>query len=156
LPFVGPRLTVQEDGDKHWLLTAPLHYQGAVDFFTVPSGFRTDFASVPRIFQSLVPATGRWTKAAVLHDWLVKVDNISPRDADGIFRRVLREEGVGPVTRWLMWAGVRWGALANPARRRGWLLDAPALLAITAGVLAVAVAALYALGRIVHLIGVAL
>jgi hypothetical protein len=33
-----------------------------------------------------------------------------------------------------MWTGVRWGALADtdPRRRRGWLLSAPGVLAISA------------------------
>ncbi|WP_414689961.1 DUF1353 domain-containing protein [Nocardioides sp.] len=34
---------------------------------------------------------------------------VSPKDADGIFRRVLRKLGVGPVRRWVMYLGVRIG-----------------------------------------------
>lgn len=36
----------------------------------VPSGFVTDFASVPRILWPLFPPYGRYGKAAVVHDWL--------------------------------------------------------------------------------------
>ena len=56
---------------------------------------------------------------------------MSPRDADGIFRRSMRELGVPVVRRWMMWTGVRWGALANPRGRRGWVLSAPAVLAVS-------------------------
>jgi hypothetical protein len=66
------------------------------------------------------------------------------RDTDAIFRRVMREGGVGFVTRWIMWAGVRWGAVANPARRPGWWIDAPLVLLITLLMLAVVAAGLLA------------
>jgi hypothetical protein len=105
--------------------------------FHIPSDFPTDLASVPRIFWALLPPSGVYEKAAVVHDWLcvhLGTDDciVSARDADGIFRRIAREGGAGLLTRWLLWTGVRWGALFNPHRRAGWWRDAPAVLAITA------------------------
>jgi hypothetical protein len=35
------------------------------------------------------------------------------------------------VRRWLMWTGVRWGALTTPVRRVGWERSAPGVLAIS-------------------------
>lgn len=58
-------------------------------------------------------------------------------ETDSIFRRIMREEDVDPLRRWVMWTGVRWGALANPARREGWLKDSPKVLGITLLLLAV-------------------
>jgi hypothetical protein len=52
-------------------------------------------------------------------------------DVDGIFRRIMKEEGVPPVKRWIMWVGVRWGAATNPRRRHGWWRTAPATIGIT-------------------------
>jgi hypothetical protein len=43
----------------------------------------------------------------------------------------MRESGVPVLRRWLMWAGVRWGALANERRRAGWAFSAPGVLAIS-------------------------
>ncbi|WP_324278231.1 hypothetical protein [Blastococcus brunescens] len=43
----------------------------------------------------------------------------------------MREAGVPVLRRWLMWAGVRWGALTSERRRSGWLMSAPGVLAIT-------------------------
>ena len=92
---------------------------GPVARFVVPAGFRTDFASVPRVVTWLVPRFGAYTLAAILHDWLVteglRTGVVTSRQADGIFRRVMRESGVPVLRRWLMWAGVRWGALAERA-----------------------------------------
>jgi len=135
VPFDSPPLTVRRASDQLWEVVEPQAYRGARDTFVVPAGFRTDFASVPRVLVWLFPRFGRYTMAAVLHDWLVTVGissgAVSSRDADGLFRRVLREEDVPPVRRWLMWTGVRWGALVNPARRPDWWRDAPAVLGIS-------------------------
>jgi hypothetical protein len=135
VPFVSPPLTVRRATDQLWEVVEPQVYRGARDTFVVPAGFRTDFASVPRVLVWLFPRFGRYTLAAVLHDWLVTVGissgAVSSRDADGLFRRVLREEAVPPVRRWLMWTGVRWGALINPRRRAGWWRDAPRVLVLS-------------------------
>ncbi len=113
-------LVVRELDRKSWELQRDLVYEGNYDHFLVPTGFETDFASVPRMFWWLLPRTGRWTKAAVLHDFLwreAKKGNISFCDADGIFRRVMRELGVGYLRRRLMWAAVRW---AGGVLKCGW------------------------------------
>ena len=60
-----------------------------------------------------------------------------PVDTDGVFRRTVREEGTDPISTELLWMGVRLGALANAARRPGWLRTAPRVLADLAAVVAV-------------------
>lgn len=61
-------------------------------------------------------------------DGIVFRPTASAVDTDAIFRKIARSYGVDPVTAALLWTGVRWGALANPARRAGWLKTAPAVL----------------------------
>jgi len=98
---------------KRWTLVAPFRYHGNQDSFDVPAGFTTDFASVPRIFVWLLPRYGRWTQAAVLHDYLWLLAHrgeLSKYDADGIFLRALRELEVPFLRRWIMWTAVRWAA----------------------------------------------
>lgn len=133
--FVPGSLTVRRIDADRWALVDALVYQGRRDRFVVPAGFRTDFATVPGPVRWLVPRFGTFTLAAILHDWLVTeglcTGVVTSRDADGIFRRVLRESGVPVLRRWLMWAGVRWGALTGERRRRGWLISAPGVLAIS-------------------------
>jgi hypothetical protein len=136
VPFKPPDLSVRAVGDDTWALLEDVRYRGRDQVFTVPAEFLTDFASVPRAVTWLVPTTGRYLRAAVLHDWLlctigITSGVISPRDADGVFRRVMRELGVPVVRRWLMWAGVRWGALVDRERRAGWWRDALPVLGIS-------------------------
>ncbi|WP_138760262.1 DUF1353 domain-containing protein [Modestobacter altitudinis] len=134
MPF-DSSLVVRRASDQLWEVVEPMVYRGRRDTFVVPAGFLTDFASVPRVLVWFIPRFGRYTPAAVLHDWLVTTGLttrvVSSRDADGLFRRVLRELGVPPVRRWLMWCAVRWGALVSPARRPGWWPDAPRVLALS-------------------------
>lgn len=156
MPFAsGPLLRYV--GLGKYETTSPTVYVGADDVITVPGGFATDLATIPRIFWWLLPPQGAYERAAVLHDFgcVSLADGtceLSSRDVDGLFRRVMRESGVGLLTRWVMWCGVRWGALANRSRRPGWHRDAPAVLAISAAVLAVTVLAVCALDRLAHLI----
>src|SRR4051812_30613155 len=135
MPFVPGSLTVSRVDAYGWALVDPLVYQGRWQRFVVPAGFRTDFATVPRVVTWLIPRFGVYTLAAILHDWLctegIASGAVTSRDADGIFRRVMRESGVPVLRRWLMWAGVRWGALASERRRQDWAASAPGVLAIS-------------------------
>lgn len=117
----------------------------------------TDFASVPRWAQSFIQATGTWTCAAVLHDAMCDALNagkpiVSSVDADGILRRVCREEGVGRIKRSIIWSAVRLAALRNPHRRPGSLRTLPAVLAITVLELAAVVGVVLGLHFLIDLI----
>jgi hypothetical protein len=111
-----------------WTLTSPLIWTGSQgDTFTVPVGFVTDFATVPRFLHWLVLPYGAYTRAAVLHDYLIeeRINHPDPdmrvpsRDVDGIFRKVMEELGVPWTKRWTMWAAVRAASLFNSRRARG-------------------------------------
>jgi hypothetical protein len=135
MPFATTSITVRSLDAQTWELVEPLVYRGNRQEFVVPAGFRTDLATVPRVVVWLIARSGRYTRAAVLHDWLVtegiRSGAVSPREADGLFRRVMRELGVPVLRRWLMWTGVRWGALTDPRRRPGWWHSAPGVLVIS-------------------------
>jgi hypothetical protein len=114
-------LVVRQAGDFEWVLIEPLRYRGNEDLFEVPAGSKTDFASVPALFQWLIPRSGRYTRAAVLHDHLWRqTPAISLADADGIFRRAMAELEVPFLRRWLMWAAVRIASLL-----KSWFRDGP-------------------------------
>jgi hypothetical protein len=114
VPFTGQIVVspIQPEG-KRWTLVQSFTYTGNTQSFTVPAQFTTDFASVPRVFTWLLPRYGRWTPAAILHDFLwaeAKAGRILKFDADGLFNRAMRELGVPYLRRWIMWTAVRWAA----------------------------------------------
>ncbi len=129
-------LVVRELDHDRWQLEEDLVYEGRADTFTVPKGTLTDFASIPSQLRWFIPKYGRYNRAAVLHDWLIREQGSPPvgrADADGIFRRSMREIGVGFVRRWLMWAAVRVAARLEGAS------SAHATLAIAIAVVALPV-----------------
>jgi hypothetical protein len=103
-------------GSGRYRTVGPTEYVGEREVIHIPSDFETDLASVPRIFWALLPPTGVYEAAAVA-----------------------REGDAGLLTRWALWVGVRWGALANPHRRPGIGPDLPLMLLITAAGAAVVV-----------------
>ena len=124
----GSTVDVRQVNDQDWEILRALPYHATTEDFEVPVHERTDFASVPRVFVWFIPRYGRYTKAAILHDYLcgvaVPAGRISRIEADGIFRQAMRELGVPFLRRWIMWAAVRLGALTNPAGRKKWWTEA--------------------------------
>lgn len=119
VPFRTP-LSVRHEVGEDWRLLDPLVFEGSRDFFVIRKGFRTDFASIPRPVRWLFDTTGANSEPAVLHDavWREskRADGVAPRidpwDADGLFRRALRESGATALARGLMWIAVRAAAIA--------------------------------------------
>jgi hypothetical protein len=130
----GTVVDVEEINDRYWRLLKSIDYRGMKDLFQVPVGQETDFASVPRVFVWFLPRYGRYTKAAILHDYLWNVEvprGLSRLDADGIFRQAMRELEVPFLRRWIMWAAVRWAALFKRDGRVDWWKEALRVLAVT-------------------------
>ena len=61
---------------------------------TVPKGFITDFASIPRVFWSLLRPDGEYAHAAVIHDYLYWNQARSRVEADSIFKYAMEDLGV--------------------------------------------------------------
>lgn len=78
---------------------------------SVPKGFETDFASIPKIFRIFIPKLGRYNKAAVIHDAIYQ-DVIAGypftrKEADMVFLGAMKDLGVKPWKRNLMYRAVR-------------------------------------------------
>lgn len=83
----------------------------------VPAGFRTDLASTPKILWSIYPASGRYSYAAVVHDYLYSKDakiivdgllmTTDRRTADAILRQLMRRSNCRFYTCWIFWLMVR-------------------------------------------------
>ena len=146
-------LEVRHTAGDDWELTAPLVFEGNDQFFVMRSGFRTDFASIPRPFRWLFDSAGHNAEAGVLHDaaWRESKRPDNPRidawDADGLFRRALRLSGATAAARGLMWVAVRVVAIASRRFGRngpslGWkLVQVVGMLLVGLGLLGVSTVA---------------
>ncbi len=146
-------LSIEAASPTTWRLTRALVWTGERDTFSVPAGFVTDFATSPRFLHWLVLPYGPYTRAAVLHDFLLTQlaawssgavalpegrAGVTPdppadsRDTDGVFRRAMRDLGTPWAKRWMMWAAVRAASCFNPDRAygRAFLKDSPKVLGV--------------------------
>jgi hypothetical protein len=116
-------VTVMREGRVVWRLLEPLHWMAAADslppLVTVPAGFETDLASIPRLARGVIPPSGPWQRAAVIHDWLYRTrggwywsppyERLTRAQADDVFLAAMAAAGVNWITRQAMWAAVRIG-----------------------------------------------
>jgi hypothetical protein len=77
----------------------------------IPMGYETDFASVPRLFWSIIPTIGKHSIAALVHDYLYDNRIGSRREADRLFLELMLQYNVNKLSAYIMYAGVRIGAL---------------------------------------------
>lgn len=83
-----------------------------ITVFEIPTGFKTDYASMYLVPAFLAIDT---EKPAVVHDWHYKNAKFAPNTnlpitrsrADEIFREGLKAEGVGAIRRIMIWSTVR-------------------------------------------------
>ena len=78
-----------------WELAQSLTYKG----LTVPIGFISDLASIPRPFRVFWAPYGRYIRASIIHDYLWAHPDYSKQDANDIFLEVMIEDNVSFVTR---------------------------------------------------------
>lgn len=124
--FTGPLTLTELDTDfQLWRLETALTYDvgqlGSGRTVVVPVGFVTDGASVPRALWPFLPPWGRYSRPAVIHDLLcVLIEKGEPhkeaktrKDADAVFFEAMGVTGVSMPVRFILWLGVRIGALIH-------------------------------------------
>lgn len=123
--FLTPLIVKVMPSGKRFKVASEFTYRWAMPI-SVPVGFETDFASVPRVCRLIIPKLGRYTKAAVIHDYLYQEHGlksgglyfrVSRRTTDKIFRGAMEELGVSTWKRWAMWAAVRVGGFLSWRKR---------------------------------------
>ena len=118
MPFKTP-YDARKVGKKRWQLLAPLMYVDSDGGrYIVPTGFKTDLASIPRILYIILPPVGRYDEAAVQHDWMYYAG--CPKEwADDQFLEAMKSCGVSLAKRRAMYRGVRmFGGFAYRKHRR--------------------------------------
>ncbi|MCU1351211.1 MAG: hypothetical protein JWM05_420, partial [Acidimicrobiales bacterium] len=138
--FVPGTIVLEEVGPAQpyeWQMTTALTwvgtFRGAPRQLRVPGSsaapFATDLASVPRSLTWLFPRYGKYTKAAVVHDYACRNFGSQPpdppaggeppsmlplrdrSDADEVFYLLMKELRVPWLRRRLMWGAVSWATL---------------------------------------------
>jgi hypothetical protein len=84
-------------------------YDKPIVIITVPQGFITDFASIPWFFRWIFKPQGTYSKAAVIHDYLIETLKISKemiytrRVADTIFYEAMLVSGVNVFVAYILY-----------------------------------------------------
>lgn len=98
---------------RRWKLISPFEYHvgeyPSETVITVPAGFVTDLASVPRILWPIFPPNGKYAKAAIVHDYLYSQGSVSRLYADKVFAEAMKVLRVPSWKIKLMYYAVRLG-----------------------------------------------
>jgi Protein of unknown function (DUF1353) len=122
----GGMLRISRFREPIYFLTAPISWtpnpgQERYAAVTVPKGFVTDFASIPRPFWSALRPDGEYAYAAVVHDYLYWTQTRSREEADQILKMAMEDFDVGTVTIQTIYGAVRLGgkgAWSGNAKKR--------------------------------------
>jgi hypothetical protein len=108
-PFKTPLDTRAVEGG--YKLLAPLRYYSTLldREIEVPTGFVTDFASVPAVARVFISGHGKDRWAATVHDYLYSILAYDRKTADRVFLEAMEVSGVNFIKRRAMYRAVRTG-----------------------------------------------
>jgi len=94
----------------YWYLRAPLKWLAYDDTeISVPTGFVTDFASIPRPLWSIFPKWERYGPAAVVHDFLYWDQSRERDQADRYMLEAMKDSDVSWLKRRTIYAAIHFG-----------------------------------------------
>lgn len=104
-----PAPVVPFPSHEQWILLYDLPYRPGISNtpITVPAGFVTDYASIPKPLWSFASPHGSYSEAAIVHDYLYWTQSCSRLQADNIFLIAMKEANVGAFKRWAIYRAVR-------------------------------------------------
>lgn len=90
-------------------LEKDFNFLSSKGLITVPKGFITDGASIPKVFWSIFSPFGEYFKAALIHDWLYSPNNkqFTREEADFLLNEGMIIMGVPWIQRVLILRAVR-------------------------------------------------
>jgi hypothetical protein len=127
IPAFHSKLIIEDNGGFPFVLYSALTYVTNVGHrgtISVPEGFRTDYASIPRGLWNILPPVGSYDAAAVVHDYCYQNGTLmgvplTRGDADAILNEAMQVLHVPTWQRRLIYAGVRIGGWAVWKKYRG-------------------------------------
>lgn len=110
-------LSVTRFADAVWYLSRGIDWSpGAgedLPSVSVPAGFVTDFASIPRPLWAKLPRDGDYVWAAVVHDYLYWFQTTTKDVADDVLNAAMVDFKIPNPDRTLIYQGVRWGGSSS-------------------------------------------
>lgn len=84
--FIGRFLVEPMLDGKSWKVHKEFKYESDVlnTTITIPVGFITDGASIPKLFWNIIQPTGPYFRAAVIHDYLYRWQKFTRRQSDDV------------------------------------------------------------------------
>lgn len=121
--FIDPLNTTEISDSVFAIADHPFRYQSdlAGVIFTVPVGFFTDFASVPRLGVVYALLGDRAHEPAVIHDWIYYSAVTTREVADDVLMEAMETLNLPWWQRYPIWWGVRMGGWVawNAHRKAG-------------------------------------
>lgn len=120
--FLDPLCVTEIDDSVFSIDCHPFRYQSDLArLITVPVGFYTDFASVPRLGIVYAMLGDRAHEPAVIHDWLYYSAMTTKEVADLVLMEAMGVIGLPWYQKWPIYLGVKWGGFHawNDHRRKG-------------------------------------
>lgn len=95
--------------EQRCVTLTPYYTMLGMQLIRVLPGFKTDFASIPKLFWNILPKDSRYIReASVVHDWLYTYTTIYTRqEADTILREAMIELGASKLLAYIVYWSVR-------------------------------------------------
>lgn len=79
----------------NWILVEPFRYVQDDVIDTIPAGFVTDFASIPRVFWNIISPVELGDIGPIKHDWKYRNGFGTRKGADDQFWTDMKNDGIG-------------------------------------------------------------
>lgn len=101
-------LDVERLNAKNWKLISGYAYiDDQHGLIIVPTGFITDFASIPQFMWSIAGAPSEYAPSATIHDYLCRNKIFARKECDKVFYRAMIDSGVVRIKAILFYMAVR-------------------------------------------------
>lgn len=112
--IVSPPVPVVPFADwDYYYTSAPLVWRaesganGGLKEITVPQGFVTDLASIPKEFWNVLPPSARYSYPAIIHDYLYWFQICTREQADAVLKIAMEELSVPSAQIFIIYNAVR-------------------------------------------------
>ena len=103
--------SLRQINERDFIVTEEIDFETDRFSLSVPKHFITDLGSTPWYITPLFPRYGKYTKSAIIHDWLYSTQYTTRKEADWIFIEAMRAFRPPPsyATRCVFYSAVRTG-----------------------------------------------